>query len=110
MATWPEKFKILRDNFQDSLGDRTIRSSMDIGPAKIRRRTILTVSNVSFSMMLNQEDYEEFKEFYYNNDVGVFDFQRPDSNKIVQARFGSAPSASMNETLWLVNVNLEILP
>lgn len=110
MSTWPDKFVVLKDGFRDMPGDRTITSNMDIGPAKKRRRTILSVSNVSFMMYLDNESYQEFKKFYYDNDVFVFDFKRPDTNKIVQARFASVPDASMNETLWSVNVELEILP
>lgn len=110
MSTWPDKFVVLKDGFQDILGDRTLTSNMDVGPAKKRRRTILTVSNVSFMIYLDNETYQEFKKFYYDNDAFVFDFKRPDTNKIVQARFASVPDASMNETLWSVNVELEILP
>ena len=110
MVSWPEKFTILRDNFKDVFAERVIRSNMDVGPAKLRRRTILGVSGVQFSMMLQPDVYEEFRTFYYDNDAGLFDFKRPDNGKVVQARFSSSPSASMNETMWLVSVQLEILP
>lgn len=110
MATWPAKFVILRDNFQETLGDRTISSSMDVGPAKKRRRTMLISESVTFSMMLTQDVYEEFKNFYYDNDVLVFEFTRPDTNEMKQARFGAVPSVSLNETVWVVNVQLELLP
>ena len=39
MSVWPEKFRVLRDNFQENFGDRTISSNMDVGPAKKRRRS-----------------------------------------------------------------------
>lgn len=110
MVAWPANFVILRDNFQETLGDRTITSNMDVGPAKKRRRTVLVSENVVFSLMLTQELYEQFKEFYYNNDTGVFDFVRPDNNELKQARFASTPSPILNETLWVVTVQLELLP
>lgn len=110
MAVWPDKFVILRDNFKETLGDRTISSTMDVGPAKKRRRTMLISSGLTFSIMITQEIYEEFKKFYYDNDVGTFDFKRPDSDEIVQVRFADTPVPTWNETMWIVNVNLEILP
>lgn len=110
MSTWPSKFKILRDNFQESPVSNTIRSEMDVGPAKLRKRSVLYINNLTFSMYLKQDDYEEFKTFYRTNESVVFDFLRPDTKQTVPARFVSAPTASFLETLWQVNVQLEILP
>lgn len=110
MAIWPTKFKILRDNFKEKPKSRVIRSNMDIGPAKVRRRTVLTETNVTFSMALSLADYEEFMDFYYDNDVLTFDFTRPDNNQSIIARFVGAPEASLNQTMWAVSVELELLP
>lgn len=110
MVEWPAKFKVLRDSFKEELGDRTISSSMDIGPAKKRRRTILVSTYLTFSVVVTNEDYKEFKNFYYENDVGIIDFVRPDTGDVVQCRFNSAPTSVFNETLWNINVTLEILP
>lgn len=110
MATWPNKFKILRDNFKISPVSRVITSDMDVGPAKKRRRTVLKMTNVSFSMYLKQETFEEFMDFYYDNDSVTFDFPRPDTGETVIARFTAAPSATFVETFWQVSVQLEYLP
>lgn len=110
MAVWPEKFKILRDNFKEEMGDRTISSSMDVGPAKKRRRTMLVSTYLTFSVVVNNDDYEEFKTFYYDNDVGIIDFTRPDSGKVVKCRFNSTPTANFNEVMWTVGVTLEVMP
>lgn len=110
MAVWPSKFRVLRDNFKEELGDRTISSSMDVGPAKKRRRTMLVSTYLTFSALVNKDDYEEFKTFYYDNDVGTIDFTRPDTGKVVQCRFASAPTPSFDETVWTVGVTLEVLP
>ena len=67
MAVWPEKFRVLRDNFQESLTDRTISSNMDIGPAKKRRRSLLASSTLTFSAVVSNEDYPEFRKFYFDN-------------------------------------------
>lgn len=110
MAVWPEKFRVLRDNFQESLTDRTISSSMDVGPAKKRRRSLLTSSTLTFSTIVSNEDYPEFRKFYFDNDVGIIDFKRPDSGEIVKCRFSSVPNATFNEAMWTIGVSLEVLP
>lgn len=110
MSVWPEKFVILRNNFKIELGDRTLSSNMDVGPAKKRRRTMLITSVVTFSMYLTQDVFDEFVEFYYANDVSVFDFTRPDNKQLKKARFSAVPTCSYNETAWVVSVQLELLP
>lgn len=110
MATWPSKFKVLRDNFKEELRDRGISSSMDVGPAKKRRRTYLISTVLSFTAIVDKDDYEEFKDFYYDNDVGIIYFTRPDTGEVVNCRFNSIPSPTFNETFWTVSVSLEVLP
>ena len=110
MTTWPSKFKILRDNFTESLPDRVISSNMGVGPAKKRRRTILTSYKINLVTLIEMNDIDEFKQFYLSNDVGVFDFVHPRTNQTVQARFVSVPSPVLNETYYTASVELEILP
>lgn len=110
MANWPQKFTILRTSFSEPLADRVISSSMDVGPAKKRRRTILGVEEVRFTVRIPVDMFDEFKEFYYTNDVGVFDFIHPRTGKTVLARFKGVPTGTSNETLYDISVTLEILP
>lgn len=110
MVFWPEKFKVLRDNFKEELTDRTISSNMDVGPAKKRRRTMLVSTYLTFSVFVDNIDYPEFKKFYFDNDVSIIDFKRPDSGELVKCRFASAPTPSFNETIWTIGVSLEVLP
>lgn len=110
MSTWPSKFKILRDSFTEGLPDRVISSNMDVGPAKKRRRTILTSYTINMTVLIDMDDVDEFRQFYLNNDVSVFDFVHPRTNQTVQARFASVPSPTLNETRYTASVELEILP
>lgn len=110
MSIWPEEFVILKDNFSLMLGDTVLRTSMDVGPAKLRNRSLLRIDQVSFSMLLTNDVFQRFLDFYETNKAGIFTFTRPDNKKTVSARFSSVPSTSMNETLWSVGVTLEILP
>ena len=110
MTAWPSKFKILRESFTENLPDRVISSQMDVGPAKKRRRTLLTSYTVNMIVLVQMTDVDEFKTFYLNNDVGVFDFTHPRTNQTVKARFNSVPSLSLNETVYNASIELEILP
>ena len=110
MSMWPEKFVILRDGFSEGLPDRVIKSQMDVGPAKKRRRTILASYNIAFTCRIESFDVDEFKTFYLDNDVLPFDFKHPRTNKIVKARFNNVPEIKLNELSYTANVELEILP
>lgn len=110
MAVWSDKFVILRDSFQETPGDRVIRSQMDVGPAKKRRRSILAPKSVNFTVKVEIEDYDEFENFYLDNDIGVFDFKHPRTGQMTRARFVSVPTASLNEVFYTIPVQLEILP
>lgn len=110
MATWPSQFKVSRDSFMEKLPNRVIRSSMDVGPAKTRRRTILGVKEVNGMFHCNPEDYEDFEDFFLDNDALWFDFPHPRTGQMVKARFTDVPQASMNETMYEVSFTLEILP
>lgn len=110
MTSWPSKFKINRDNFTEKLPNRVIRSNMDVGPAKTRRRTVLGVKELSGGIHCLPEDYPEFEQFYLDNDAVWFDFPHPRTGQIVRARFKDVPSATLNETIYEITFSLEILP
>lgn len=110
MVAWPSKFKILREGFSETPADRVISSQMDVGPAKKRRRTILGVKNISFMVQTTIADYADFEQFYLDNDVGSFDFTHPRTNQTVKARFVSVPTGELEETVYRIPVQLEILP
>lgn len=110
MTTWPSTLKILKDNFSESPPDRVIRSSMEIGPAKIRRRSSSAIRPVQFKMMLNDTQLTAFETFYEANDALSFDFTHPRTSVVWKARFVEVPSVSVKETLYSVFVKLELLP
>ena len=110
MSMWAEKFIILRDGFSEGLPDRVIKSQMDVGPAKKRRRTILASYVIKFNCRIELNDVDEFRRFYLDNDFYFFDFKHPRTNKIVKARFNNVPSLAVNETSYNASVELEILP
>lgn len=110
MVAWPSDIPVSKDNYTEEPPNNVIRSDMGIGPAKVRRRTILNVRNVSFTLTLNASQLTTFDAFYLANDTSAFDFTNPRTNITVRTRFRAAPSYSFDETMWRVGVELEILP
>lgn len=110
MAVWPEDIIITRDGYKETPPDNVIRSKMDVGPDKLRKRSSSNVRNISINLILTNELLEIFDAFYLENAPVAFAFPNPRNEEIVQARFKSIPSYNLNQTLWNVGVDLEILP
>lgn len=110
MATWPSTIKVTRDNYTETPPDRTIRSNMDVGPQKIRRRSTTAVRIVSLRLFLTQAQLTTLDDFYDANDALVFDFPDPRTGTTKRARFTMPPTYGLNETMWDVSVKLEYLP
>ena len=110
MATWPTAIVITRDNYKETPPNNVIRTNMDVGPAKLRRRTTANIRPVELSLVLTDDLLDTFDAFYLANDALRFDFPNPRTEETVSARFANTPDYTLNETVWNVKVSLEILP
>ena len=114
MATWPSKFCPLMGSYQESPADNLIRSSMDTGPAKIRKRSTSNTKPMSFNIYVRNEDMDEFDGFFNTDTMGgslEFDFTHPRTKLAVKARFTSIPSYSDRSGKGFnVSIELEIMP
>lgn len=113
MAVWPSQFCPLINSFQESPPQNLIRSDMDVGPAKIRRRTTANIRPVSFRMFLNKANVAVLDNFYLNDIMSgaeAFDFTHPRTGQLVQARFQEPPQYQNQSTGYNVSISLEILP
>lgn len=109
-ATWPATLKITRDNYSETAPDRTIRSSMDVGPQKLRKRSSAAVRKVSLRLFLTDALLQTLDDFFTANEVLVFNFTDPRTNTSKRARFTDSPTYGLNEKMWDVSVKLEYLP
>lgn len=115
MPTWPSKFCPLAGSFQESPPNSTIRSSMDKGPDKIRRRTTANIRPVQFNILISRQDTQELDTFYDVETVGgslPFDFVHPRTEQIVEARFVNPPQYTDRKAgqKYHCTIELEILP
>lgn len=102
------------NSFQETAPDNSIRSSLDRGPAKVRRRTTANVRIISFSLALDPDLVDVLDDFY-NEDTfsGSVSFlmYHPRTGEQVECRFTSPPQYSEAEgVIYNASVALEILP
>jgi hypothetical protein len=97
--TWPSTLqKLLSEaNFGIALADTTLRSEMEVGPAKARRRYTKGVDLFSASIYLTTSQYSIFYTFYnttLNGGVLSFTFNHPITQVPTDFRFKSPPKIS----------------
>lgn len=113
MATWPSNFCPLIGSYQESPPDNIIVSSMDVGPAKYRRRTTADVRPISFSLFLKKDDVAVLDNFYVNevfSGADEFDFTHPRTGVMHKARFTAQPQYRSRSIGYDVSIQLEIMP
>lgn len=115
MAAWPAQLPApALNSFSESLPNNTIRSSVDVGPAKVRRRTTANVRPISFVLKLTSEQWDILEDFFLNDTFSgsdSFDYTHPVSGLGLTARFAEPPSRQDVEgVVWNAAISLEILP
>lgn len=112
-ATLPQV--LLVNGYQEGARDNALRSAMDSGPAKVRRRATAAARPVQGKLVMTAAELEIFKDFYADDllDGSLrFSWMEPaDGVTAVEMRFKEAPSWSAADPgIYEVNVSLEILP
>lgn len=92
---WPAQLqdKLNEADFTESLGDTTLRSSSEIGLAKVRRRFTKAVDTLTCSVFLEKDDVALFKSFYkttLNGGVTTFEFTDPYDGTLQEFRFDTS--------------------
>lgn len=115
MADWPSTLPAPAINtFKEVPPDNLIRSSMDKGPDKVRRRTTANISPVSFSLKLTSTQVQTLDDFYrttINSGADEFTYTHPRTGLSVTARFIEPPQyREIAGVLYEVPIQLEIMP
>tara|TARA_Y100000310_G_scaffold324866_2_gene387344 strand:- start:10384 stop:10746 length:363 start_codon:yes stop_codon:yes gene_type:complete len=120
MPTWPSSLDKLSLNTSEARGDGTIRTPMDAGIAKARRRFSAVPRAVSMSLILpTSSDRTTFDDFFSDTlSEGSlrFDFTDPIGGATVEARFSGPPSYTWRKSenglvdFCVASFSLEILP
>lgn len=115
MATWPATLPApALSSLKESPPRNLIRSEMDKGPAKVRRRTTANVRPLSFNLKLTSAEVTTLDTFFVttvNSGADEFDYTHPRTGDAVTARFVEEPQYSENEgVMYNCAISLEILP
>ena len=116
MTTWPDSLPAapLLDSFCETVPDSVIRTDMEQGPAKLRRRTTAAVRMLSVSYLMNKDQVTVLEAFYLTTLYGgtfSFDFTHPRTGGMVSCRFVKPPEyGSGNGNFFKVTIELEVLP
>lgn len=115
MATWPSSLpqEFPEEGFSLTLPDNLLRTTMDVGPAKVRRRTTSNVTKVQGSMLLSTTDLAAFQTFYITTlsyGVTQFTWVHPITGVACDMRFTEPPKYSPASGDYVdVQMSLEIL-
>ena len=115
MSTWPVTLPPPALNtLREAPPNNIIRSSMDKGPDKVRRRTTANIRPISFTLKLTPEQVETLDQFYTittSSGADEFDYTHPRTGDPVTARFVEPPQYSeVAGVIYDCGVSLEILP
>lgn len=115
MAIWPATLPAPALNtFRETPPKNTIRTEMDAGPPKVRRRTTANVRPVSFTLKLSKAQLAVLDSFFVDDTFSgaePFQFEHPRTLEMVQATFAQEPSYSEQDgVIWNADISLEILP
>lgn len=96
MESWPISLQqcLNSDDFDMKFGDTTVRTDMDVGPAKVRSRFTDGIDNYTCSILMSTDEFATLKMFYkttLNNGVMPFLFNDPLTNTSETFRFVTPP-------------------
>ncbi len=116
MVDWPITLPTnpLSDGYSETLDDNTIRTKMETGPDKIRRRSTASSRKIGVAYLLSKTQTATLDDFYLNTlesgSLG-FNYTHPRTGVLETARFISVPEyRSQNGEYFRVALQLEILP
>lgn len=115
-VAWPVSLQQLvnTDSFSLKVGETALRSDMDTGPQKIRRRFTKSVDIYSVSINVTSDEWETLYEFFdvdLNGGVNAFEFNDPITQEPREFRFLAAPEIRpLGGVVFQVSMQWERLP
>jgi len=77
--TWPLPYEVLQNGFSQNASDNTIRTKMEAGLDKIRKRYTSQIRNLNVQMQITHAQYITLETFYNTTlQFGVNRFNYPD--------------------------------
>ena len=117
MTTWPESLPQLplKDGYSEDFPDTVHRSSMEVGPAKMRQRISAQVRSTVWPLYLETSEMVDTLEELYNDTLfgGTLPFEHPHPRKggaDIEFRFVKPPHIEPRGMGYQTELHLEIMP
>lgn len=113
---WPVELPqdVLVEGYDEKFSLQTIRTQVDAGPAKVRRRTSAGVRLLSCSLDLTRAQVDLLDQFYHATLQGgalSFEWKHPRTQAMSLMRLVDPPAMKpLSGMLWIAKLSLEILP
>ena len=112
---WPATLqdKLEQDNFSLEKGSTVIRTQMDVGPVKVRRRSTRPIDMVVGSIYLTASEWAIFETFYnttINGGATPFELPHPITGVLTVFRFAAEPSYRSVGSIFSVSMKWEVMP
>lgn len=116
MAVWPTGLpqKLNQSGFSNTLPDNVIRSDMDVGPNKVRRRDVSAPEPIRGSITVTESEYSLFVTFFNTTLASgsiPFDWVHPITGDSAEFLFVNTPSISARSgDHYTITLDMEIQP
>lgn len=116
MATWPVSLpqNPLFAGYSEGTIDTSIRSSMAVGPAKVRRRISAGPTDINMQFLMTAAQLSDFITFYETTLLSgslSFTMNHPRTGSSETWRIKKAPRwTKQSPTLYLIPLEMELLP
>lgn len=116
MPAWPNTLPslVLKDGCEETLPNVVIRTQMNSGPVKVRRRYTAGVRTFTLPIHLSPSQAATLNDFFVNTLAGgslSFTWVSPRTNESFTFRFVSPPKyTARGGNNWNTHLDLEVLP
>lgn len=117
MSSWPSSLPQapLVQGYSETFADNLLRTPMDKGPVKVRRRTTRGVKTFAITFRLTAAQAATFTTFFedtLSDGALSFTFTQPRTGTTLTVRFVSVPSlrAERRGQFYILDATLEVLP
>lgn len=115
MTTWPGTIpnEFEREGYQEGFANNVIKSNVDSGPPKRRRRTSANIKTLQGRIQMTTAETELLETFFYDTvgEANEFDFTHPRKETTISVVFSEPPTlVQIGPDLWSVSIKLEVQP
>jgi len=109
---WPAGLPDCPQTWNETDISQIIRSEVDVGVAKTRRRYTRERLRISATLTLAKSDYESFRLFYnvtLKDGLETFNYEHPYTGAVLECRFIDSPSISMSNRAFQIAMEWETI-